>query len=175
MDCRGVDDPWVLESGSRAILLASYASARNYFDGRVVTQSGAHKTVAPFFSAAAVEEQGRTSWLLATLDGRIQILDSSFDSQGSFASWGSDIASVDAHCGGPSQTLATRTGDGTEADAVQAFALANGAAVPLTAPVTFAGPVTALWSSGSSSVSAVVRDLSTGKYGAYVITVACGM
>ena len=32
-----------------------------------------------------------------------------------------------------------------EPDAVQVFAVANGAAAPLAEPVAFAGPVTALW------------------------------
>jgi hypothetical protein len=174
MDCRTTDEPWVLESASRAILLANFAATRNYFDGRMVTQSGLRKTVTPFFSVAAVEEQGRTSWLLAAIDGRTQIFDSAFDPQGSFTSWGSDLAAIDSHCGATSQIIATRPGDGSEPDAVQAFALVNGAPVPVTAPVTFAGPVTALWPSGASAALVVARDLSTGKYGAYVITVACG-
>ena len=174
LDCRSADEPWVLESGSRGILLANFASGRNYFDGRVVTQSGLRKSIAPFFSAAAVEEQGRTSWVLAMLDGRAQIFDSAFEPQGSFAMWGSDIAAVDAHCGAASQIIAARRGDASEPDAVQSFALVNGTAVPLTAPITFTGPVTAVWPSGAGSVVVVARDLSTGKYGAYVISVACG-
>ncbi len=174
LDCHGADEPWVLESGSRGILLANFASGRNYFDGRVVTQSGLRKSIAPFFSAAAVEEQGRTLWVLAMVDGRAQIFDSAFEPQGSFAMWGSDIAAVDAHCGAASQIIAARRGDASEPDAVQSFALVNGTAVPLTAPITFTGPVTAVWPSGAGSVVVVARDLSTGKYGAYVISVACG-
>jgi len=58
MECRPGDEPWLLESGSRAILLAN--AARNYFDGRVATPTGLRKTMAaPFYSAASVEEQGR--------------------------------------------------------------------------------------------------------------------
>jgi hypothetical protein len=173
MECRNGDEPWVLESGNRAILLANFP-ARNFFDGRVVTQAGARKNIAPFFSAAAVEDQGKTLWLAAMLDGRIQIFDAAFDPQGSFTQWGSDIAGLDAHCGAGLQIVATRPGDSSEPDALQAFALSNGAAVPLTAPITFAGPVTALWPSGATSVVAIARDLSTGKYGAYVISLACG-
>lgn len=175
MECHA-GEPWVLESGSRAMLLASVAPRRNYFDGRVVTQAGVRKTIDPFFSAAAVEETGRTVWVLAMLDGRDQTFDAALDPQGKgFTLWGSDITAVDGRCGTTSPILATRPGDGSEPDAVQAFALAGGAAVPLTAPVTFAGPVTALWPSGASSALAVARDLSTGKYGAYVLTVSCGM
>jgi hypothetical protein len=175
MDCHA-GEPWVLESGSRAILLANFAPRRNYFDGRVVTQAGVRKTIDPFFSAAAVEETGRTVWVLAMLDGRDQTFDAALDPQGKgFTLWGSEITALDGRCGTASPVLATRPGDGSEPDAVQAFALAGGAAVPLTAPVTFAGPVTALWPAGASSALAVARDLSTGKYGAYVLTVSCGM
>ncbi|HEV2446816.1 MAG TPA: hypothetical protein VGS58_12880, partial [Candidatus Sulfopaludibacter sp.] len=175
MECRPSDEAWVLESGSRYLLLASFAAGRNYFDGRVVTQTGARKTIAPFFSAAAVEEPGRTLWVLAMLDGRAQVFDAAFNPLGSLTPWGSDIAGADARCGsGTSPVIAARAGDGSEPDAVQAFTLSGGAAVPLTAPVTYNGPVTALWPSGASSV-VVARDLSTGKYGAYVVSVACGL
>src|SRR5208283_3203650 len=75
MECRAGDDPWVLESGSRATLLANFAASRNHFDGRVATEAGLRKTIAPFYSAASAEEQGRPLWLLATLDGRTQIFD----------------------------------------------------------------------------------------------------
>jgi hypothetical protein len=174
MQCHAADEPWLLESGSRGILLANFAAARNYFDGRVVTQSGLRKTAPPFYSAAAVEDQGRTFWLLATLDGRTQIVDASFEAAGTIAGWGSDIAGLDASCGSGSQVVATRATDSSEPDAVQVFAVANRAAAPLAEPVAFAGPVTALWPAGAASVLAVERDLTAGKYAAYILTVACG-
>jgi hypothetical protein len=37
-----------------------------------------------------------------------------------------------------------------------------------------AGPVTALWVSGGTAALAVSKNLSTGKYAAYLLTVACG-
>jgi hypothetical protein len=174
MQCRAADEPWLLESGSRGILLANFAAARNYFDGRVVTQAGLRKTVAPFYSAVSVEDQGRAFWLLAMLDGRTQIVDASFEAAGAIAGWGSDLAGVDARCGAGSQVMATRAADPGEPDAVQVFTVANRAAVPLAAPVTFSGPVTALWPAGATSVLAVERDLTTGKYAAYILTVVCG-
>jgi len=173
MQCRAADEPWLLESGD-ALLLANFAPARNYFDGRVVTQAGLRKTVAPFYSAAAVEDQGRTFWLLAALDGRTQIVDASLEAAGAIPGWGSDIAGVDAHCGAGPLAMATRASGADEPDAVQAFAVANGAAAPLAEPVAFAGPVTALWPAGAGSALAVERNLKTGKYAAYLLSVACG-
>ena len=128
MECRAGDEPWVLESGSRATLLANFAATRNYFDGRVATGTGLRKTMAPFYSAASAAEQDRSLWLLAMLDGRTQIFDAWLDPVGAIASWGSDIAGTEASCGGGSQVLATRPGDAGEPDAIQAFAIVNRAA-----------------------------------------------
>jgi hypothetical protein len=174
MQCHAADEPWLLESGSRGMLLANFAAGRNYFDGHVVTQAGLRKTAPPFYSAAAVEDQGRAFWLLASLDGRTQIVDASFEPAGTIAGWGSDISGVDASCGSESLVMATRATDASQPDAVQLFVVANRAAAPLAEPVTFAGPVTALWPAGATSVVAVERDLTTGGYAAYLLTVACG-
>jgi hypothetical protein len=175
IECRAGDQPWVLESGSHATLLANFAATRNYFDGRVATAAGLRKTIAaPFYSAASAAEQGQPLWLLAMLDGRTQIFDAWLETVGAIASWGSDIAGTEASCGGGSQVLATRPAGAGDPDAIQAFAIVNRAALPLTAPVEFAGPVTALWPLSATSALAVVRDPLTGRYAAYVITVVCG-
>jgi hypothetical protein len=174
LECKASGDPWVLESGSRDLLLASFAAGRNYFDGRVATQTGLRKTVEPFYSAASVEERGKALWLLAMVDGRTRLFDESFEPAGDINAWGSDIVGTDARCAGGSQVLATRPG-GAEPDAVQAFAIVNRAAVPLGAPAEFPGPVTALWVSGHASALAVSKDASTGKYAAYLLSVVCGL
>ena len=175
MECRPSDDAWVLESGSRSLLLASYNPGRNYFDGKVTSQSGQRKTVPPFFSAASVESQGRQLWVLTAIDGRTQIFDGALDPVGtSTLAWGSDLAGTDAHCGAGSQILATRPGDGALAEGVQAFTMVDRTPVPLTESAEFPGPVVALWTSGGSAATVVVRDLRSGKYAAYTLTVVCG-
>jgi hypothetical protein len=174
-DCHASDEAWVLESGNRSLLLADFAPTRNYFDGRAIAQSGQHKTVPPFFSAAAVETQGRTWWLLAAIDGRIQMFDAALDPAGTVAAqWGSDIAGTDAPCGAGSQVLATRPGDRGQPDTIQAFTLAGRTPAPATESVDFPGPVLALWTSGGNSATVAVHNLRTGKYSAYVVTVVCG-
>ena len=174
MDCKPSDEPWVIESGSRTLLLATYTSTRNHFDGRVITQNGQRKALAPFYSAATVEDQGRTQWLLAMVDGRTQIFDAALDPISTLtAPWGSDIAGTDSRCGGRASVLATRPGDAGSPDAVQAFSIVDRAAMPLTAPAELSGPVVALWYSAGNSAVAIVRNLATGKYEAYTITIAC--
>jgi hypothetical protein len=173
LDCHATDAPWVLESGARGLLLAAFAPSRNYFDGRVVTQSGARKTTAPFYSAAAAESQGRTVWVLAQTDGRAQILDGALEPLGGFTQWGSDIVGVDSRCGPASQVIATRPGDPGEPDALQSFVISGLAPAPVTAATLLPGPITALWPSGPGAALAVARDLASGDYIAYVATVSC--
>jgi hypothetical protein len=180
LGCRPSDEPWVLESGSRALLLASFAAGRNYFDGRVVAQNGSPHAVPAFYTAAEFDERGQVFWVLALVDGRAQLFDPSWGaaSANTGIAWGSDLAGIDARCGPAAQILATRPGSdgtpGSEPDAIQTFSFADRAPQPVTAPVVFSGPVTALWTFGGNSALAVSKDLSTGRYAAYVLTVACG-
>jgi len=174
VDCRSVDEPWTLEFGSRGLLLANFTAARNYFDGRVVLPNGARKSVAAFYTAAALEEQGRPYWLLAMLDGHAQLFDGSLEPVGAVGAWGSDLAFTEARCAGGSQVLATRPGDAREPDSLRAWSLVNRAPVALTPPLDLPGPVTALWSLGGAEVLVVVHDLTTGRYTAYVVKVVCG-
>ncbi|MCU1234676.1 MAG: hypothetical protein JWP63_2643 [Candidatus Solibacter sp.] len=173
-ECRASDEPWTLDTGSHGVLLANFAAARNYFDGRVAAANGVRKTLPPFFSIAPVEEGGKIYWVVALPGGRTQILDGAFEVAGSVTGWGSDLAWTEARCGGGSQVLATRAGDPHEPDTLRAFALVNRAAVPLTAALDMPGPVTALWTIRANAAIAVVRDLATGRYAAYGITVNCG-
>ena len=174
LECHPSDEPWTLDAGSHGVLLANFTPARNYFDGRLSAANGIRKTLAPFFPAASAEENARQYWLLAMLDGSTQVLDAALDPVGSVASWGSDLAGTEAHCGGGSQILATKASEAREPDEVRAFGLVNRTPVPLSAPLGLAGPVTALWSLGGNAALAVVSDLATGRYQAYVITVNCG-
>jgi hypothetical protein len=174
MECRPTDEPWTLDTGPRGVLLANFVPTRNYFDGRVATANGVRKTLAPFFSAASAEENGRPYFLFAMLDGRTQILDAALDPVGSVAAWGSDLAETEAHCGAGTQILATKPGDAGEPDSVRAFALVNRTPVPLSAPLDLPGPVTALWSLGGNTALAVVRNTAAPRYQAFLITVNCG-
>jgi hypothetical protein len=174
LDCRPGDQPWTLESGSRSLLAATFARGRNYFDGRVMTQDGAARSAPPFFSAAAVEDRASTYWLLALADGRAELFDSSFNALAPMPAWGSDLAGIDGRCGPATQVLVTRAGDAGDADAIQSWAVAGRTAAPLTAPVLFPGPVTALWTSSPDAALAVTHNLASGRYEAYVVTLVCG-
>ncbi len=90
---------------------------------------------------------------------------------------GGDVASLGLQCDGRPVALATGKGDWTEPDSIQAYEMdATGHAATLTGnPVEFAGPVMSLWAMDASGVArAVVHNLKTGDYEAYVVTASCG-
>jgi hypothetical protein len=168
------DESWVLESGISALLLASYAPGRDYFDGRLTLQNGSRRSVAPFYSAAAVEDHGISTWLLAMLDGRTLFFNETFQEVAGFQGWGSDIAVTRARCGQDSPVLATTPSDAGEPDSIRAYSVESHMPVPLGTAAPFPGPITALWPSTAASVLAVARNPQTGKYEGYVVTVVCG-
>lgn len=122
----------------------------------------------------------------------------------SIQGWGSDIGSVTSSCGDPLKpnaglngapsesplkpteglngapgselfVIASRAGDRSKPDAVQAFRVVNREAMPAAPSVEFAGPVTALWTSSvdSAQAIAVAHNLTTGEYEAYSLSLVC--
>lgn len=163
--CRPSDAPWPVALNAR------FAAGRNYFDGLVAPAPGSTKTLSPFFAVAATT----AGWIFTGLDGRVSIYDKRLNAAGSFAGWGSDIAGLSLACagGGGQQVLATFPSSGQDRDSVQAFEIVDREPVPLSAPVEFPGPVTALWPSGPDSAIAVARDTLSGKYAAYALIISC--
>lgn len=152
LQCEESDAPWPVGAPLR--------KGRNYFEA---------EKLPPFYSAARVGEYSLT----AGVDGRTQWFDNATAATGSFGGWGSDIAAVETGCGGGRQVLATRPGDANETDAVQAFELAGRQPVAVSPALEFSGPVTALWASGPAGAVAIRRDLKTGQYAAFRISLTC--
>jgi hypothetical protein len=162
---------WPLSASVRA----SFAPARNFFDGRIITAAGPEKNVTPFFSAAAFEDRGRSAWLLAGADGGVHLYSAALEPSGGWTGWGSDIAGIESDCGARSQVLATRSGDTTAVDSVQAYQILGGSPQAAGDAVTFPGPVTALWPAAERGAAlAVARDLRSGRYAAFRLAITCG-
>lgn len=169
--CRESDAGWPLSFGSRAV----FARGRNYFTGELVPALKPGSKLPPFYSAAAIEQQGAAMWLFAGLDGNIRLAGPSGDTVASFGGAGSDLAAVQSDCGSGWQVLATRPGENTRTDAVQAYEVQNQEPVEAAPALEFAGPVTALWPSADNhSATAVAHNLKTGHYEAFTLTVVCG-
>jgi hypothetical protein len=119
----------------------------------------------PFFSDAQI---GGVH-LVAEPDGRTHIYDATQTASGTIDDWGSDIATL-ATCAGPRVAV---TGAGESGDTVTVYDLVHAVPIRVSDSVDFPGPVTALWPSKSGAF-AVVRNLATGRYEAYGLTVDCG-
>jgi hypothetical protein len=118
---------------------------------------------APYFSYAQIG----TDHLLAQIDGRTHIYDADRKPAGTIDEWGSDFIPA---CSG-TRILATGAGDRESRDFVALYDLTNRTPVRVSDPLEFPGPVTALW---EYPARAVVRNLSTGRYEAYSLTMDCG-
>jgi hypothetical protein len=87
--------------------------------------------------------------------------------------WGSDIATIHSSCGSGWQVLTSGNVDSTS-DTVQAFEVPDREPVAVSAPIEFSGNVTAVWtSSEGSGAIAVLHNVETGTYEAFLLTITC--
>lgn len=175
LECRESDAPWP-NVFSNAPNAAAYINPdRNFFDGRIQSEDGRLLMTSPFYSAAVLPLKSGEVWLLAGLDGRVQLLNSNMDSMGSFEGGGSNIVVIQSNCQEAWQALATQPGDYSTSDAVQAIGIVNRKAVPAGASVEFNGPVTELWSyQDKFAALAVSHNLETSTYEAFRLSITCG-
>lgn len=160
---------WPLGPNVRGISIPT----RNFFENFVLPD-GLQRHMPPFFSAASFEDHGRAAWIFAGTDGRTYLYNAAFESAASWSGWGSDIAALENECGSRTLLLATGAGDSTAPDAVGAYELADDAPRPIGDPATFPGPVTALWpASERGAAVAVSRDLKSGRYAAFRLSIPC--
>jgi hypothetical protein len=88
----------------------------------------------------------------------------------------SESALLGERCDGHFVILASGNGDWTQPDTIQGYALADleGQAAVSGSPIEFDGPVLALYREGKQSAArAVVHNLKTGNYEAYIVTATC--
>ncbi len=168
MTCRATDDPWPI-GGQKAF----FNSARNYFTG--ILAPGVGTQLPPFFSAATLPRVNYTLWLFNGVDGQVRAYDSvELRTIPNTRNWGSDMISVRSNCGVGTQLLVTASGDDTVADTLHAYEMVDREPNEVASQLAMDGPITALWpSADASSAVAVVRNLQTGQYDAYNITIAC--
>jgi hypothetical protein len=171
--CYDSDDPWPIGTDLSS-LNASFTSTRNFFSGALSPGVGKQTTGPAFYSAVAVPRGSTLSWLLATVDGQVHLLDGSTDQVVEKLGWGSDIASVHSGCGSGWQVLATGTGDG-RSDAVRVFEVVGREPVAAGAPLDVNGAITAMWTESSGTgVVAVAHNSETGRYEAFRLILTCG-
>ncbi len=118
----------------------------------------------PFYSLAHPDRY----FVLAEADGAVRIYDAERRPIGRAEGWGSDLATA---CG--NKILATPSAGKDGADNITLYGLASGKPVIESEPSEFPGPITALWAT-SGGATAIARNISTGRYAAYHLTIDCG-
>jgi hypothetical protein len=142
----------------------------------------AGKKVGAWISAAQFETEGKTKIVVTGQDGLARLYEEGAEPVASFSNWGSEIASVYSGCGSGWQVLVTGKGDWTTSDSIQAIDLKDRRAQSVSAGMEFAGPIvvlhtpatrTAVNAAANGRAIAVVRNLQTGRYEAYQLSISC--
>jgi hypothetical protein len=166
LSCKESDDPWPIGSQK-----AFFNSSRNYFTGAMAPGLG--RQIAPFYSAAELPRSNYSVWVFAGVNGQFRAADKINDvplAASATRDWGSDIATLHG-CGNATYLMATSAGTGDQ-EAMRAYEMTDRDPLPVSMPLEFAGPVTALWSNGAAA-TVVARNNRTNSYEAYSVTVAC--
>jgi len=180
LECSPSDDPWPLtpdDAGGNAVSLpvvrAFFAPARNFFTGALSPGIGKISTVPAFYSAAPLPRSNYTLWAFAAVDGSVHLVDGFTDQAMRAGRAGSDLAAVHSNCGLGVQLLVSESGE-PEHDALRAYEIPDRESVPVSSPLEFDGPITALWPDAAlSSALAIVKRNDTAWYEANRITVSC--
>jgi len=146
------------------------APGRNYFD-QLRTSRGLVRDLPSFYTVAVVSGPGGPVWALSDLGRRTRIYNSTFSEIGQASGWTSELASAElGECG--SWILAgTENGDGQEG--LQAFQWIGDRPVAGGERLELDGVVTALWPDGGNRVRLVERNLESGGYAAWSVTLIC--
>jgi len=176
LDCQHQGAPWRLTPTSQTL---SWVAGRNYFEWSTKDSAGVRQPET-FYSSAELDAGNLALRVIAALDGRTLLYELSgaggeSEIASSWTRWGSDLSALKSGCGGGSQILATRPGDDTLPDALQAFEISDRQPIAVSPPSELAGPVVALWpAENGAAARAVIRNLSTRRYEAITLTIACG-
>jgi hypothetical protein len=128
-----------------------------------------------FFSIAGLEVNGEPGWVSSGTDGKTRIFtNKNPEALGTAAGWGTELATVKTMCSNDWQILATRQRDRTEEDAITVYEWTGAEFRALTDPLEMDGSVVVLWSAEDGGPArAVVHNLKTGNYEAYLLKVGC--
>jgi hypothetical protein len=174
LECAESEAGWPVDLPKPAGTIAHFVSDRNYFDGKIKI-AGEETRVPEFYTSTSVAAAPTRFIIYANLDGRARMFGKGPQPAAQFDGWGSDITAIQSGCGEGFQVLTTRAGDLGQPDSIQAFSVRGREAIPASVPAGFRGPITALWPAQDGTAAlAVVRDLTTGMFDAFSISISCG-
>jgi hypothetical protein len=148
--CSESDEPWPLTSQQKAF----YSAMRNYFTG--ILTPGYGMELPPFYSAADIPRPTGVATLLNEVSGNVVLIDNATVKPIAGANdWGSDFAVVRSGCSSGAQVLVSGSGAATAGDSLRAFEISGREALPVSAPLTIDGAITAM-SPAPDGASAIV-------------------
>lgn len=172
--------PHVIDNG------AKWDAFHNYFSGEMFGESGTMWKVEPFYASTFYSpkpEDVQEVWIAAGIDGHIHVISHDHKDLRIFAGSGSELTAVHNECDDGWYVLMTGTGDWTAGDRITAFQLEGSSFHGFDQFVELPGPVLSLGSEqiptfgeikeSRASAIAVIRNLKSGDYEAYRISIAC--
>lgn len=170
--CLDRDEPWPL-GGPEPGLRAAFSSQRNFFAGALIPGVGKYTNALAFYTAASLPREKYALWLFTGTDGTVHAVDGLNDQIWRGLAWGSDIASVHTGCGSGWQVVVSGNKD-SGADELRVYDVADREAVAVSAPLSLAGKVTALWTSTENEAVVVIQNEEANRYEAYRLLFTCG-
>jgi len=172
--------PFLIDNG------AKWNSVGNYFTGELYAENGIRWHIEPFFTAGFLglnSVEPPRVLITAGIDGHTRLLDHNDKELRSFTGWGNELTTIHSTCDDDWHILASARGDWTDSDKLTAYQFEEHNIVALDQPVALPGPVLSLGSEQIPSDAefvgphdgaiVVVRNLKTGEYEAYRISMAC--
>jgi hypothetical protein len=133
----------------------------------------------PWLTASRIQNDGKTFLLVVGKDGLMRMYGDDPDPISTFSSFGNQITSIHSGCGNGWQALVTQKEDRSNTDSIQGIEIRDQKPIVVTEALQFAGPVIALRRASRSvaylpsSAIAIIRNLQTGLYEAYRLSIAC--
>lgn len=151
VSCADSDDPWPVALNQSAF----YNAMRDNFTG--VLAPGVGMDLPPFYEVGDLPHETGSSMLLTLVDGRVLLLDSNVLKPITGANdWGSDFAVLRSGCGSGAQVLVSGSGAATAGDSLRAWEVSGREAIPVSAPVSVDGVVTAITPSADGTTATVI-------------------
>jgi len=173
--CAPVNGPWIF-AGPGEMTFAFLAPSGNWFQWAATATSNAAKVNRePFFSLAGLEIASDPAWIFAGTKGETRLVaGKNGNTLATTSAWGSELATVKTDCGTGWQILSTSRRDRTESDSIAVYEWVGNELRSLSDPLELDGTTVAMWSAEDGGPArAVVHNLKTGNYEAYLLKVGC--